>query len=131
MLKFLCPNFLRFCLNFRQIKLFGTCLHSCTPNSYTTPLLAILDFCRGDAEWSAKVLCLPTSNSNLADSRSSPNIAVWTLLPRMQRRKFDFVLKPGLVGYLHCTNSIFQLVPPRGYFFLVHQVTPFQCGRTS
>jgi len=39
-------------------------------------------------------------------------------VPRMQR--VGFVMKPCLVGYVLCSNSIFHLlVRPRGYFFAI------------
>jgi len=59
---------------------------------------------------------------------NSPKIAFWTLLPGDLRtsgfraspmhRICRFVLKPCLVGYFLCSNSVVHLsVPPRGYFF--------------
>jgi len=44
-------------------------------------------------------------------------------VPRMQR-KCGFILKPCLIGYFPCLNSVFRLLAlPRGYFFAIIRQT--------
>ena len=84
-------------------------------------------FCRVEALRLPRTLCWFGSNWNAFLVRTFPKIVFWTFSPWVlwsfaplriahAKKRFEFPLNPGLVGYFLCMNSnLHGLVPLSGY----------------